>query len=108
MKNKIAIFLLSTASLSSAFGAQIYNNGSFNSLGGNAMGDFLESDDFTWPTLTTFSGFTFFTLEANGTYLGSVTWSIRANSAGRPSVYVPPPMPKPLVFEKGYLSYRTP
>ena len=84
MKHRLLISLLAATSLQQAFGATIYDNGTFNSLGGNAMGDFIEADNFVIGSLVNVTGFTFWTLEAASAYLGSVTWSINANTANQP------------------------
>ncbi len=88
MKQKICVcFALSVLTLlpfSIASGATLFNNGSFNSLDGNGMGDALQGEDFVLSSTSNLTAIRFWTLEAQGAYLGSLTWSINSDNSNEP------------------------
>ena len=82
MSYRMLSALVVAATLSPAFGGTIYDNGTFNGLNGSAMADFKQADDFVLGSLFSVTGFTFWSLELSGAYLGSITYSINANAGG--------------------------
>ena len=90
MRYRILYLSLAFAALPCAYGALIFDNGSFNSLNGNNMSDFHQAEDFVLLTNFNVTGFSFYTLEGTTppSYIGSITYSIRANSAGQPGAVI--------------------
>ncbi len=67
----------------------VYSNGAPNQHNGNAMGDFLQSEDFTLAAPNFISTITFWDLEAGpGDFKGSLYWAIQKDAAGIPGAIV--------------------
>lgn len=88
MRKTIAALAVSLVGLSSLCGATLVNNGGLNNLGGNAMGDLLQADDFSLPALSNLTSVTYFSVEAGNAYTGSTQWWIYSNVGGQPGAVV--------------------
>lgn len=68
-----------------AFGGTVWNNGGPNGLGGNAMTDLWQAEDFVVSTTSNLTGITFWSLEGvPADYAGAIFWRISTNVAGLP------------------------
>ena len=67
----------------------VFDNGAPNQHGGNAMGDFLQAEDFTLANPTQIDSVTFWDLELSGAdYKGSLYWAIQLDAGGTPGAIV--------------------
>lgn len=84
--NKLFIFfVLIVISCSELAGAVIYSSGPPDGLGGSAMTDFYQADDFSIVSNTSLTGIRFWNLEASvADYAGSIFWYIFSDNAGLP------------------------
>ena len=87
MRFLVAVLALAGVSVE-ARAAVVFDNGTFNSAGASNASDTLQAEDFVLGGDTDVDSFTFWTLEADGEYSGSVEWSIRQDSAGVPASIV--------------------
>src|SRR5690242_20730496 len=62
----------------------IFDNGGPNSLDGHEMGDTIQAEDFVVSFTSDLTAIRYWTLEAPGAYLGSLTWAIYSDSSGQP------------------------
>ena len=85
MKRYLLPFVILPMLFEVASATPVYDNGVFNGLGGNAMSDLLQADDFRLNSVSTLEGIRFWALEASGAFVGSLTWSVNTDAAGRPS-----------------------
>lgn len=81
MKRTFRVLVLTFATVAASFGTTIFDNGTLNNLGASLMSDFLQAEDFSLVSPSNLTGVTFFSAEASGAYLGTIEWSIRANTA---------------------------
>lgn len=88
MMKRLTLCLLCFCGLFVAPAATLYDNGTYNGLGGNGKGDAWQADDFVLAAASNLTGITFWTLEAQGAYLGSITWEIRTNNVDQPGTLV--------------------
>jgi PEP-CTERM motif len=65
--------------------ATVFDNGGYNLNGGNGMGDAIQAEDFILGATSNLTGIRFWSLEASGAYLGSITWGIYSDAPGSPS-----------------------
>ncbi len=72
----------------SASAGTVWNNGGPNSLGGNEIGDLNGAEDFIITAQSDLTAISFWSLEASGSYLGSITWSIQANTSNVPGAVI--------------------
>ena len=63
--------------------ATLWDNGSFNSLGGSQTIEYSQAEDFVLPGISDLTGFRFWTLETLPG-MTSIAWELRQNSAGSP------------------------
>jgi hypothetical protein len=63
-------------------GALVHDNGPPNQASGNEMTEWIQAENFSLSTSTTITDVRFW--DISGTYNGSITWSIYADSAGSP------------------------
>lgn len=87
MKNKTFALAVLAISLA-APAATLFDNGAYNSNGGNAAGEGYIGDDFVLNAMSDLTGVRFWTLEGTGAYLGSINWEIRANASNLPGSVV--------------------
>src|SRR5215831_18404915 len=66
----------------------LFDNGIYNFLGGNEMGDALMAEDFNLGVTSDLTAIRYWTLEAPGAYLGSITWGIYADGGGQPGSFL--------------------
>ena len=80
--------LLALCALGGAAHAQadviIYDNGAPNHVSGNNMGFAYQAEDFHLSAATTLTDIHFWSLEADGAYRGSISWSILCDCGGAP------------------------
>ena len=62
----------------------VYDNGAPNHLSGNNLGFARQAEDFTLCSMTTVTDVHFWSLEADNSYRGSISWAILSNAAGSP------------------------
>lgn len=67
-----------------AAGVLIFDNSPPNHLTGNNMGYAFQAEDFSLSAGSTLTGVHFWSLEADSTYRGSISWSIMSNGSGGP------------------------
>ena len=88
LEKTIRVLALTAAWMPAAFESVLSFNGTNNNLGGNAMGDFLQADDFTLLATSNITSIVFYSLEGTGAYLGSVDWAIYTNVGNQPGALV--------------------
>ena len=80
----IRVLVLTIAGMSATFGAPLHINGGINNVGGNAMGDFWQADDFVLGAFSNITSIVFYSLEGPGAYLGSIDWAIYSSVGNQP------------------------
>jgi hypothetical protein len=71
------------------FGATLYDNGTPNNLGANALTDFMQADDFVLAAASDLTGVSFWSMELSpADYFGSIFWEVRNNAGGVPGAVV--------------------
>lgn len=79
-----AACMLPGLSPAAAAGVVIFDNSPPNHLTGNNMGYAFQAEDFSLSASTTLTGIGFWSLEADSSYRGSISWSIMSNGSGGP------------------------
>lgn len=67
-----------------AGGGVVYDNGAPDHQSGNNMGFAWQADDFSLAAGASITGLSFWSLEADGAYRGSISWSILSDANGAP------------------------
>jgi hypothetical protein len=88
MMKALRVFVLTIAAVTASFGATLFNNGALNNLNGNLMSELRQAEDFTLSELSNLTSITFFSLEADGAYTGSIDWSIYSGAGNQPGILV--------------------
>jgi hypothetical protein len=72
------------APLSAQADVVVYDNGAPNHESGNNMGFAWQAEDFSLAYGTSITGISFWSLEADGAYRGSISWSLMSGDFGSP------------------------
>ena len=91
MKTLILAGLTAFISLCSTtvYGSTIHFNGAPNNLGGNALTDFIQADDFVVSSIANLTAVRFWSMESSvDDYSGSIFWEIRDDTLSGPGATV--------------------
>ncbi|MDL2354128.1 MAG: PEP-CTERM sorting domain-containing protein [Pseudomonadota bacterium] len=80
----LAACMLFGATPADAASVVVFDNSAPNHLGGNNMGYAFQAEDFSLAAAASITDIRFWSLESDGAYRGSISWSIMSNGAGAP------------------------
>jgi hypothetical protein len=78
----IVLFALAVLSLQAGV---VYDNGGPDGIDGSEMTAWIQAEDFLLGAPTSLTNVSFWSMEANGAYQGSIFWQIYSDDAGNPA-----------------------